>query len=291
MSKIKLTAGEGTEAEVDLKGATLTKLRIAQNDLIKYPLKGDDPAKGYPSALLFPFPNRVRDGRYTFDGTEYSLPINEVDNHNAIHGLIAFEHFQVIEQEESKVVLEYRYLGEIEGYPFPYAFKIEYALKSDALAIQVEATNTGETDMPCGFGWHPYFGFDGQAIGEMTVKAPRRNKLELSERLIPTGEFETERSGLIPLKNTILDNIFVLDGKTTGVSEIELRYKKKKLIVSQKTGKNKLNHFILYTPATRDCIAIEPQSCSTNAFNNADGLIVLKPEKKIKFEINVKLEL
>jgi aldose 1-epimerase len=288
---LSLKSKEGNEAVIELDGALISRLILGNEDVIKYPLKEDDPKKGYPSALLFPFPNRIKDARYTFEGKEYTLDINDTDSHNAIHGLIAFERFELVSQSENKAKLKYVYHGHNEGYPFPFEFMVEYSLSGHQLKVVVEGINTGETNMPVGFAWHPYFGFGSAPIGEMEVKAPRRVKMELSERNIPTGESETERAGLIPLKNTILDSVFTLpEGENSSENTIELRFKRKKLLVSQKTGKNKLNYFVLYTPPSRDCIAIEPQSCNTNAFNNEEGLVVLKPGKKVKYEMSVKLE-
>ncbi|WP_341225610.1 aldose 1-epimerase [uncultured Arcticibacterium sp.] len=290
MANLILKNKIGSTVEIDLsQGATITGLHLGGEDVIKYPLKEDDPKKGYPSALLFPFPNRIKDGTYTFEEKEYTLELNDIDSHNAIHGFIAFESFDLISHTASKLVAQYNYDGYKEGYPFPFQFTVTYTLKENTLNLTVDVLNSGNGNMPMGFAWHPYFGFNSCAIGDMTVKVPRRRKIELNDRYIPTSEFEVERSEVVKLKNTILDNVYFFE-KDTDVSEIELRWKKKKLKVSQKTGKNKLNYFVLYTPASRDCIAIEPQSCNTNAFNNEEGLIILKEGKKAKFEISVSVE-
>ncbi len=281
---------KGDFAHIDLsKGASITSLHLNDEDVIKYPLKEGEPEKGYPSSILFPFPNRIRDGKYTFEEKEYSLNMNDVEAHNAIHGLVAFETFELVSHTSSKLIAKYVYEGQNEGYPFPFELKLTYQLKENNLLFSIEATNSGTGNMPYGFGWHPYFGFGGTAIGEMTLKAPRRRKMELSERYIPTGESEVEKAQVINLKNNILDNVYAIE-KEGPESEVTLRYKKKKLIVSQKTGKNKLNYMVLYIPPTRNCIAIEPQSCNTNAFNNEEGLLVLASGKKNKFDISVSVE-
>jgi aldose 1-epimerase len=280
----------GDFAHIDLSlGAALTQLNLNGQDVIKYPLKDGEPKKGYPSAILFPFPNRVKDGKYTFEGKEYSLEMNDLEAHNAIHGLVAFETFELISRTPSKIVAKYVYKGLNEGYPFPFEIKVIYQLKESSLLFNVEVTNSGSGNMPYGFGWHPYFGFDGTAIGEMTLKAPKRRRMELNERYIPTGEYEVEKAQIINLKNNILDNVFAIE-KEGSESEVTLRFKKKKLIVSQKTGKNKLNYMVLYIPPSRNCIAIEPQSCNTNAFNNDEGLLILASGKKNKFDISVSVE-
>lgn len=291
MPEVSLKYSDKTYLDIDTEnGGAISKLVLEGFDLIKYPLKEGDNQKGYPSALLFPFPNRVKDGTYTFDGQTYQLDINEKELNNAIHGLVAFQPFSVIETDfKSSMKLGFKYGGENPGYPFPYNFEVSYKLKSNKLSMTISATNEGTENMPCGFGWHPYFGFQGEVIGDMKIKIPSRNNIELSDRNIPTGEKTSERSGVVSLKNTFLDNLYEFK-KPKSTEEIELRWRSKKLIVSQKTGKNKLNHFILYTPPSRDCIAIEPQSASTNAFNNEDGLISLKPSKTCTFQIEVRIE-
>ena len=287
---LELTNKKGDTFTIDLSnGASLTHLVLNSEEVIKYPLKDNDPKKGYPSAVLFPFPNRIKDGKYFFEEIEYTLDLNDVDSHNAIHGLVAFETFELVSKTDSKAICKYIYEGHVSGYPFPYELVLSYELKNSELVFKIDVTNIGDGNMPYGFGWHPYFGFSGEAISEMSVKVPRRKKIELDERFIPTSEFEIENAGVLQLKNTILDNVFAVENEG-GISETVLRWKKKKLTVAQKTGKGKLNFFVLYTPSSRNCIAIEPQTCSTNAFNSGDGLLILKKGKKASFEISVSVE-
>lgn len=291
MPEAYLKFSENSYLTIDLEnGGALSKLVLDDLDIIKYPLKENDFQKGYPSALLFPFPNRVKDGTYNFEGTDYQLGINEKELNNAIHGLVAFQPFKIVEHIENKsITIAYQYNGENEGYPFPYTIHVTYKLSKGKLVMTISATNDGDKTMPCGFGWHPYFGFQGEVIGDMKIKIPGRNNIELSDRNIPTGEKTPERAGVLSLKNTFLDNLYEFRKPKTK-EEIELRWKSKKLVVSQVTGNNKLNHFILYTPPGRDCIAIEPQSASTNALNNKEGLISLKPGKTCSFQIEVRIE-
>ncbi len=279
----------GSYALIDSNnGGAITKLVLKGQDIIRHPLKDDDPKKGYPSAILFPFPNRIKDGKYEFEGKEYKLEINEPQNHNAIHGFVAFQTFQILKQGDSSVELMFQYTGEKEGYPFPFKIKIIYTIKDNELSFITEVENTGNGNLPCGFAWHPYFGFNGSSVSEMTLKRPKSIKIGLDERNIPNGEFEPERGGLLSLKNIFLDNLYMLDDKK-GETSIELRYKKKKIIIYQDSGLGKLNYFILYTPPNRNCIAIEPQSSSTDCFNNKKGLIVIKPKEKKTFHIKVEV--
>ena len=48
----------------------------------------DEMSSGCRGQLLMPWPNRIRDGRYTWDGAEQQLPLSEPDRGNALHGLV-----------------------------------------------------------------------------------------------------------------------------------------------------------------------------------------------------------
>ena len=47
--------------------------------------------------ILFPFPNRIRDGRFTWDGQDYQLPLNDPSGKNAIHGFVASRPWRVLD--------------------------------------------------------------------------------------------------------------------------------------------------------------------------------------------------
>lgn len=291
MPTISLKVDEENYLEITQnQGASLSKLVMAGVDLIKFPLKEGDSKKGYPSALLFPFPNRIKDGKYQFEGKAYELEINEEAFNHAIHGFVAFENFKQEESSKSSLSFSFNYAGEKNGYPFPFDFNVKYTLAKLILKIEVTIENTGESNMPYGFAWHPYFGFDGVSIGDIVVKAPVRHNLLLDDRMIPTGEKEKHTKTIISLKNTFLDNLFEIHDKE-GIKEVELRLKNKKVIISQDARESQLPYFIAYTPPSRDCIAVEPQSAATNAFNNGLGLQILKPGKVKKYKFSVRIEI
>jgi galactose mutarotase-like enzyme len=52
-------------------------------------------AHGHP---LIPWPNRLRDGQYTWDGTQHELPLTEPGKHNAIHGLVRWRNWTLTRQ-------------------------------------------------------------------------------------------------------------------------------------------------------------------------------------------------
>ena len=47
--------------------------------------------------ILFPFPNRIRDGRFSWDGKEYQLPLLDSTGGHAIHGFVCRRPWQVLD--------------------------------------------------------------------------------------------------------------------------------------------------------------------------------------------------
>ena len=276
-------------------GAAISNLTLNHETVIKFPLFGDDPNKGFPSAILFPFPNRIRDGKYTFKGTDYQLDRNETGRGHALHGFVSDVPFEVVAERRNGVTLAYTYDGEREGYPFPFELEVSYSIvRKHAFRLSYKVKNSGETSMPCAFGWHPYFTLQESKVGEMSLSLPAHFGFEVDDSVIPflTNDLtapQIREATTFSLKNTILDNVYKVAeaGKST---EIMLSNQKLNLIISQQIGDGLLNFFVLYTPPARNSIAIEPQTGNVNVFNNGDGLVILEPQKTMSGQIEVSLQ-
>ena len=163
-------SGGGYRAVVTECGAGL---RLLEYD-------GAQIALGYPEdrhaisgrgQLLLPWPNRIEDGCYDFDGESYQLALDEPARRNAIHGLTRWAEWTVAEQEPGRAVLEHT-LYPSPGYPFALALRVQYTLAEDGLTVQIEATNVGSRPCPYGGGAHPY----------LAVEADRVDRVELGVR-------------------------------------------------------------------------------------------------------------
>jgi len=103
--------------------------------------------------VLAPWPNRIEDGRYPFDGETHQLPLNEPPY--AIHGLVRWASWRAVERGASRVALEH-VLHPQPGYPFALRLRVEYALGTDGLSVRTVAENVGSRACPFGAGHHPY---------------------------------------------------------------------------------------------------------------------------------------
>ena len=302
-------------------GGLLRRLVLRKgNDLLSVIKAPESPQalladESYASALLYPFPSRIRHGIYRFEGEDYALPMNETNRDNALHGFVRDKPFAVVSQETTdtyaRLVLRYDYTGSVTGYPFPFALTVTYELiqgnqlsfggfpkdRMCAMRMSYSALNNGTGSSPSAFGWHPYFTMSQESVDNMTLSLPARSTIGLDDDMIPNGQQTPEQAATISLKDQTLDTPFALEPTAlpaAGEPFVETILTSQKtgvrLIVGQQTGPGKLNFLVCYTPLRRDSVAIEPLTANVNAFNTGDGLAVLEPGDSLDGTVWVRLD-
>lgn len=244
----------------------------------------------YHNVYLFPFVNRLEDGRYHFNGTDYQFPINEPGTHNALHGFLYNETMEVLEQEitgcKSLVHLQYKYNGERPYYPFHFKLDLWYHLKdNNNFELEFSISNTGETEAPMGWGWHPYFTFQRPA-DEIKLHLPSDKQVAVDKRMLPNGSFKfVDRylNGKI-IAGDKLDNSFRLNvNEKRNISLIsEADHTKIEIIPD-----NTFPYAHVFIPPKRQSIAVEPITSGINAYNTGDGLIRIQPGASYSGNIQV----
>lgn len=294
-SSFKLTDSETGEYVTILPflGGTINSLAIKHNGQLINILDGyssaDDAIKNLSSNFkgvnLFPFPNRIKGGKYNSNGQEYQLQINFPNENNAIHGLVFDKEFEVISRENGDVncslIILYKPKNLPAGYPFNYTLEVEYKwVKYGLFECISTAKNHSDVTIPVGIGWHPYFVCASDTVDELWMQFPSESILEVDEKMIPNGKIHSysKFNQLAHIADTKLDDCFALKSK---VSPAEIVIYNKKLNfgykIWQDTGESNYNFLQVYTPPTRKSIAIEPMTCAPDAFNNKLGLITLEP--------------
>lgn len=119
------------------------------------PYPRDAICDGAHGATLIPWPNRLGDGRYSFDGSAYQVPLTEPEKNNAIHGFLRWRSWQAREQSPDRVVVG-TVLRPQPFYPFTLDVAVEYALDATGLTVRTRATNIGGAACPYATGHHPY---------------------------------------------------------------------------------------------------------------------------------------
>jgi aldose 1-epimerase len=234
--------------------------------------------------VLLPWPNRIQDGRYEFDGQRHQLPINDVEEQDAIHGLVRWVAWTVGEREAHRVVMRHR-IHPQPGYPFSLDVAIEYLLSGEGLQVRTTATNVGDGPCPYGCGAHPYLSL-GTQVDSVTLRAPGRTVLLSDERGIPVGsesvegtEYDFRRPRQIAA--TRLDNAFMnLERDGDGIARVSLGDPKGSSLTLWVD--DAYPYLMLFTgdpipDVARRSLAVEPMTCPPNAFRTGEALIRLEP--------------
>ena len=247
------------------------------------------------SAILFPFPNRLRDGRYSWHGREYTFPINNAATNNAIHGFVRHESLDVerIELTRDRASITSRFVadGRNPAYPFPFILDVTFTITANSEFIaNFSVTNQHTESIPIGLGWHPYFRLSPRA-DDHYLQLPPCERVDIDERMIPTGkrstytDFRDERM----LGQTQLDTCFAALSSES-IVRATLRAEGHALAIE--ASREEFPFFQVFTPPARTSIAIENMTCNVDAFHNREGLIELAPGARWtgSFKVEHKLE-
>ncbi|MEO1652772.1 MAG: aldose 1-epimerase, partial [Bacteroidota bacterium] len=250
--------------------------------------------KEYRSAKLFPYPNRVEGGKYTFQGQVYQLDINFPHEGNSIHGLIFDKSLSVLEEAHSSIyaslLLTFSYEGDQPGYPFPFKIKILYSYDvQNELRITTLIKNTGSHPLPYGDGWHPYIQVP-HSINACYLQFQPRALLRKGDNGLPNGKeevFDYFQSFQL-IDDFQLDDCFALPTDAENQSVIlQDPHQNLEISIEMETGPGLYNFVQIYTPGDRQSIAIEPVTSPPNAFNNPQACLVLPPgeQKSLSYKI------
>jgi aldose 1-epimerase len=167
-------------------GGALRAASAEGRDVVE-PFPVDAPADGAHGMPLVPWPNRVGDGRYSFDGRDLQLALTEPDRHNAIHGLLRWVEWEPVQHEADRVVVAAR-IHPQPGYPWDLGVQVEYALAGGGLTVTTTATNLGAETCPYATGQHPYLSPGQGLVDACTLTVSASTRLLCDERGLPTGE-------------------------------------------------------------------------------------------------------
>jgi len=193
----RLENKNGLSVELTNYGARIVKLLVPdkKGDLADVVLSFDTldeitTREPYFNATCGRFANRIQDGKFSLDGKEYHLAINNGPNH--LHGGNVGFNMRVWEVElvsSNQVVFHYLSPDGEEGYPGNLDVTVTYTLTDEnELKIHYEAM----TDKPTVVGLtnHSYFNLKGAgegSVGEHYLQLNADFRTELDENTCPTG--------------------------------------------------------------------------------------------------------
>jgi aldose 1-epimerase len=136
--------------------------------------------------VLVPWPNRVRDGRWTHEGRTLQLDITEPVRDNALHGLLRNTPYQLVARTESSVTLRAQVFPQ-NGYPFRLDTRVRYTLASDGIQVTHTIRNVGSACAPVAVGAHPFLAIGDVPADTLTLTVSADRHIDVDDRLNPIG--------------------------------------------------------------------------------------------------------
>lgn len=171
------------------KNGTKKNIVAGFEDLSEYNINKD-----YLGCVVGRCTNRIANGRFTLNGKEYQLPVNNGINHlhggfNGFH----LKHWQVDAYAEGEnncsVTFSYISIDGEEGYPGTVHVKVQYVLSENSLTAQFTAVT--DKDTPINLTNHSYFnlsGFEQPEILNHTLQINADYYTEKSPLNVSTGK-------------------------------------------------------------------------------------------------------
>jgi aldose 1-epimerase len=269
-------------AQVAQVGASLRALVVDGVDLVPpYPAGTATPAAS--GITLVPWPNRVRDGKWTQRGETRQLPVTEPRTGSASHGLLRFMPYQPVDGPDAAIALAATVYPQT-GYPFQLDTTVTYALTGAGIAATHRITNVGAEDAPVALGTHPYLCLGGVDTADLVLTVPGSTYFELDDRLLPIGE------------RPVTPDIDLRGGRRLGDVDINLAYgdlardadDRTRATLTAPDGRTVelwlgpgMAYVQVYTmstyPGRELAVAVEPMSAPADALNSGQGLRWLAP--------------
>lgn len=286
-----LSDGQGSKAIIyPNKGASLQQLAL-NNKIVIDNILIDNAGQmalqnSSGSAIMFPFPNRIDKGTYSFENKSYQLEINEPKHKHAMHGLVYKQAFErgvcVVSDGFAQISFVYRPEKKEAGFPFLYSLEVVYTLYTGRLKMEIIARNEDQEIFPFAIGWHPYF--VSSDLSKSTLEMPTSATLEIDDRMLPTQWNKQTLPTPCKIEAQVFDVCFKNEAQ-------KARYQTPNYTLDISTSEpNQSPFWQIYTPPHRKSLAIEPMTAVANAFNNKIGLKTLAPEEHFKITWTLELK-
>jgi aldose 1-epimerase len=248
---------------------------------------GEEVPTGARGQVLYPWPNRMGDGEWTFSGRRAHPSVDDVTHATAIHGLVRWRPFRIDAVNQNRCVMSLL-LHPTPAYPFLSEISVAYHLGSLGLTVTTTVTNRDGVPLPFGVGFHPYLAVTTPTIEGSLLELPAKSYVALDERRLPTGE-------ILPLVGNQLDfsTRKSLSGHELDVTYTDLVRDDTGLAVATVQDGNggeidlsvdrNFPYLQVFTGDTlehgrrRTAVAIEPMTCPPDALRSGKDVVILEP--------------
>lgn len=227
--------------------------------------------------ILFPFPNRIRAGKFAWRGKEYALPLTDKKYGNAIHGLCLDRPWRVIDQRDDLVTGQFQLSVDAPDrmslWPSDFVIEVDYEIVHNRLRANFRIGNQSDKSLPWGLGTHPYFKLPmatSSSIDYCLIEVPAARRWELVD-CIPTGTL-LNLDELYDLCNGAYVPMVKLDDVYTSVQSDGPQFDC--FVIDERAGLQVtitcppiFRELVVFTPPQRAAVCIEPYTCPTDAVN------------------------
>jgi aldose 1-epimerase len=282
-----LHLGDVTATVAEL-AASLRRVQVGGTDIVQ-DYGRDALPSGASGIVLVPWPNRIRDGRWTLEGAPQRLDISEPAKGNASHGLLRNTGYRVTDRSDSAVTLSATVFPQ-HGYPFHLGTTVRYSLTPTGIEIEHGVHNVGDRRAPFGVGCHPYLRVGDTAMRDLTVTVSGTRMLETDDRSLPVREVPVDgapqdlRAG-VALRGLDLDTAY------TGLETVDGKVRHRLTAPDGRAVELAADPVFAWAQVFTtevydtddgliDAVAIEPMTCPADAFNSGTDLAWLEPDEQ-----------
>jgi aldose 1-epimerase len=251
--------------------------------------------------VLFPFPNRIRQGRFCWNEQYYQLPANDPAQKNAIHGFACRKTWRVEDSgnDEDGAWVRGVFRCSVDApeslplWPADHQLTLTIRLGRGKLRIEAEVYNPDKVALPFGLGYHPYLHipFAGSdSADDYGIEVPAAEYWKLEENL-PVGErvpVDAARDLNRPRRFADLKLDDVLTALPARPARMDGLIERGAITGASATLRvfcsPVFREMVVFTPPHRQAFCIEPYTCTTDAVNLYatgidSGWLVLPPQE------------
>jgi aldose 1-epimerase len=273
--------GEVT-AVINPVGASLEGLEVDSLALIQRFAPGV-PRPFYAGVTLAPWPNRIANGQWEWEGETFQLAITDPDRGAALHGFVSDREFSIRSSTNSSLELVCS-LEEQPGYPFALEVSVRYDLTDSGIRCTASASNTGSRPAPVALGGHPFVCVGDEPVRSLTLVSPVNREVVVDSRLLPVGvsavDQDSPEGKVFTLASASLDTTFGMSGPGPWRTILESAGGGRVVVWQDST----LPWLQLFTtdqfPGPQGAVsalAIEPMSAPPHAFVTGEDIRVVAP--------------
>lgn len=280
----RLRAGPDEIVVVEVGGGLRTWTRDGVDVLAGY--AEDGPCTSGRGQQLIPWPNRIRDGRYSHGGVERQLPLTEVEHGNASHGLVRWAPWRLVGHTDTSLTVGHRLFPQ-PGWDWHLETTTTYAVAPAGLTVTTRVANVGGGSAPFGYGAHPYVAIGDLPVGEVEVSVPGDTWVEVDDRLIPVGTHPVDGTAYDfrerrPLGTHRLDTAYTDLATSGGRWTVTVAGPGRPAV--DVWGEAEAFPWVQVFSGKAEAgqrgehgVAVEPMTCPPDAFNSGDSLLTLEP--------------